>query len=99
MYQLRHTVVMCGFQCLHYQSVFQKKEALLMRASDLCCFIVNLNLVGLCDRSVGLHTKCALVKLSENVKEHEPLLQALVKIINTKKRKLLLSVSPNTVEG
>ena len=86
MYQLRHTVAMCGFQCLYYQPVFQKKGALPKRASDLYYFIVNLNLVGLCDFNVGVHTKCALVKLSENVKEHEPLSQALVKIINTKKQ-------------
>ena len=26
MYQLRHTLVMCGFQCLHHQPVYQKKE-------------------------------------------------------------------------
>ena len=86
MYQLRHIVVMCGFQCLHYQLVFQKKGTLPKRVSDLWYFIVNLNLVGLCNRNVSLHTKCASVKLSENVKKHEPLSQALVKIINTRKQ-------------
>ena len=48
--------------------------------------IVDLNLVGLCDRNVGLNTKCALEKVLENDEEHKPLLQALVKIINTKKQ-------------
>ena len=48
--------------------------------------IVDLNLVGLCDRNVGVNTKCALEKVSENVEEHVPLSQALVKIINTKKQ-------------
>ena len=59
---------------------------------------MELNLAGLCDRNVGLNAKWTLGKVSENVKELEPLSQALVKIINTKKKKLL-SVLPKAVEG
>ena len=55
-------------------------------ASLLRCLIVDLNLMGLCDCNVGLNTKCAVVKVSENVEEDEPLSQALVEIINTKKQ-------------
>ena len=43
MYQLRRTVVMCGFQCLHHQPVFQKKGALPKRASLLRYHIVDIN--------------------------------------------------------
>ena len=52
----------------------------------LWCFIVDLNLVDLCDRNVGLNKKCVMVKVSENVEEDEALSQALVKMINTKKQ-------------
>ena len=58
-------------------SSFSKKGAVPKRASLLGYLIVDFNLVGLCDRNVGLNTKCALVKVSENVEEHEPLSQTL----------------------
>ena len=54
-------------------------------ASLLWYLIVDLNLVGLFDRKVGLNTKCAMVKVSDNVEEDEPLSQALVDMTNTKK--------------
>ena len=60
-------------------------------ASRLWYLVVDLNLVGLCDRNVSLNTKCAMVKVSENVKEDEPLSQALVEMINAKKREKIKS--------
>ena len=47
---------------------------------------VDLNLVGLCDRNVGLNTKCAMVEVSENVEGDEPLSRPIVEMINTKKQ-------------
>ena len=44
----------------------------------------DLNLLGLFDRSVGLTTKCAMVEVSENVEEDEPLSQARVNMTKTK---------------
>ena len=44
-------------------------------ASLLRCLTEDLNLLGLFDRSVGLTTKCALMKVSENVKEDVTLSQ------------------------
>ena len=63
---------------------FSKKEFYLKEL--VFCGICGIfsSLVGLCDRSVDLNTKCALVKVSETFEELELLSQALVKIINTK---------------
>ena len=56
--RFRHTVVMCSFQCLDHQPVFQKKQLYLLRLASLLWYlIVDLNLVGLCDRNVGLITE------------------------------------------
>ena len=83
---LRHTVVICGFEKFASSTSFSKKGDLSKRAGLLWYVIVDLNLVGLCDRNVELNTKCALVKVLENVEEHEPLPKALLKIFNTKKQ-------------
>ena len=48
---------------------FSKKAALPKMASLLWHLIMDLNLVGLCDRNLGLNTKCAVVKDSQNVDE------------------------------
>ena len=47
--------------------------------------IMDLNLVGQCDGKVGLNTKYAMVKVSDNVEKNEPLSQAIVDMTNTKK--------------
>ena len=60
---------MCSFQCLHHQPVFQKKQLLYLRWLVLRYVTDDLNLLGMFDRNVGLTTKCALVKVSENVEE------------------------------
>ena len=53
-------------------------------ASLLRCLTEDLNLLGLFDRSVGLTTKCALMKVSENVKEDVTLSQTRLDVTNTK---------------
>ena len=58
----------------------------------------DLNLLGLFNRNEGLTTKCAMVKVSENVEEDEPLSQTRVNMTNTK-TKHVLKVSPKIVEG
>ena len=65
-------------------------------ASLLQYLTEDLNLLGLFDRNVGLTTKCAMVKVSENVVKNEPLTQIRVDMINAKH---LFSVSTKTVEG
>ena len=60
---------------------------------------VDLNLLGVCDRNVGLNTKFAMLKVSENVEEDELLSQTREDMTNTKKTKHLLSLSPKTEEG
>ena len=72
---------------------FSKKAALPKMASLLWYLTVDLNLVGLCDHNLSLNTKCAMVKVIENVKEDEQRSQALVDMTNTKK-KHALNVSP-----
>ena len=47
-------------------------------ASPLWYLTENLNQLGLFDRNVGLTTKSAMVKVSENVEEDEPLFQTRV---------------------
>ena len=54
------------------------------------------NLLGLFDRYVGLTTKCAMVKVSENVVEGEPLSQNRVDTTNTKKKTLVECVHKNS---
>ena len=74
-YQLRHAVVMYSFQCLHHQIEKQ-----------LFYLLEDLNLLGLFDRTVGLTTKLAMVNVSENVEEDEPLSQTRINVINTKSK-------------
>ena len=79
---------MCSFQCLYHQPVFQKKQFLYLRrlsASLLWYLTGDLNLFGLFDRNIGLTTKCAMVKVSENVIE-EPLPQTPVDMTKTKSK-------------
>ena len=94
MHQLRHSYV--RFSMFASSTSFLKRGALPERAGLLWYHIVHLKLVGLCERNVGLNTKCALVKVSENVKEHGPLSQAPVKIINTKNKTLFECVTKNS---
>ena len=92
---------MCSFQCLYHQPVFQKKQLLYLTwllPSLLWYLTENINLLGLFDRNEGLTTKCAAVKVSENVVEEEPLSQTRVELTNTK-TKHLLSVSTKKVQG
>ena len=64
---------------------FSRKAASLPKMASLLWYlIVDLNFLGLFDRNVGLTTKFAMVKVSENVKEGEPLSQTLVDMTNTK---------------
>ena len=51
------------------------------------------------DRNVGLTTTFALVKVSANMEEDEPLSQTQVGMTSTKKTKHVLSVLPKTVKG
>ena len=46
----------------------------------------NLNFLGLFDRNVDFITKFAMVKVSENVEEDEPLPQTLVNMTHTKNK-------------
>ena len=85
MYQYYNIQELCAVFNICIVNQFFKKGALPKRASLLWYLAVDLISLGLCDRNVGLNTKCALVKVSEHVEEHEPPSQALVKIINTKK--------------
>ena len=90
---------MSSFQCLYHQPVFQKKQLLYLRwllASLLRCLTEDLNLLGLFDRNVGLTTKGAMVKVSENVVEDEPLSQNRVDMTNTKNKTLCKCVYKNS---
>ena len=92
---------MCSFQCLYHQPVFQKKQLLYLRwllASLLWYLTVDLILLGLFDRNVGLTRKCAKVKVSENVAEEEPPSQTRVDMTNTKNKTLVECVNKK-VEG
>ena len=92
---------MCGFQCMYHQPVFQKKQLLYLRwllANLLWYLTKDLNLLGLFNRYVGLTTKCATVKVSENIVEEQPQSQTQVDMANTK-IKHLLSVTTKTKEG
>ena len=85
-------------QC--HQPVFQKKQLLYLRwqlASLLWYLTEDSNLLGQFDRNVGLRTKLAMLKVSENVVKDESLSQTLVDMTNTKH--LLSAVSTKTVEG
>ena len=53
-------------------------------ASLLWYLTVDLNLLGLFDRNVGLTTNFAMVKVLENVKEDKPLSQTRLDMTNTK---------------
>ena len=55
----------------------------------------DLNLLGLFDCLVGLTTKCAMVKVSENVVEEEPLQETRVDMTNTKNKTLVECVNKN----
>ena len=49
---------------------FAKKAAFLPKMASLLWYLTeDLNLLGLFDRSVCLTTKCALMKVSDNVEE------------------------------
>ena len=53
-------------------------------------------MLGLFDRNVGLTTKCAMVKVSENVVEDEPLSQIQVDMTNTTNKTLSECVTKNS---
>ena len=76
---------MRSIQCLHYQPVFQKKAASLLKMASLLWYLTeDLNLLVLFDRNIGLTTKCVMVKVSENVEEDKPLSQTQVDTTNRK---------------
>ena len=77
---------------------FSKKAAYYLRwllASLLWYRTEELNLLSLFDCNLGLTTKCAMVKVSENVVEEEPLSQTKVDMINTKNKSLVECVNKN----
>ena len=84
---------MSCFHCLYHPPVFQKKQLLYLRwllASRLWFLTEDLNLLaGLFDRNVDLTTKCAMVKVLENVVQEEPLSQTRVDVTNTKNKALV----------
>ena len=78
---------------------FSKKAASLPKMANLLWYLTkDLNLLGPFDRNFGLITKCATVKVSENVEKNKPLSQTQVDMTLTK-TKHLLSVSLKAVEG
>ena len=89
---------MRSFQCFYYL-VFQKKQLLYLRwllGSLLRYLTKDLILLGLFDRNVGLTTKCAMVKVSKNIVEEEPLTQTQVNMTNTKNKPLNECVNKNS---
>ena len=67
---------------------FSKKQFLYLRwvfAGLLWYLTEDLNLLGLFDRNAGLTTKCAMMKVSENVVE-ESLSETQVDMTNTKNK-------------
>ena len=64
-------------------------------ASLLWYFKDDLNLLRLFGRYVGLTSECTVVKVSENVKENEPLSQARVSMTKTKNKTLVECVYKN----
>ena len=73
---------------------FSRKAASL--PSLLLYLTEDLSLVGLFNRNVSLTAKFAMVKVSENAVEEEPLSQTRVDMINAKNKTLVKKV---TVEG
>ena len=71
---------MCSFQCLrHTSSSFSRKVASLPKIASFQWYLTEeLNLLSLLDRNVNLTIKFALMKVSENVEEYEPLVQTRV---------------------
>ena len=53
-------------------------------------------MLGWFDHNVGLTKKCAMVKVSENVVEDEPLTQTRVDTTNTKNKTLVECVHKNS---
>ena len=64
-------------------------------ASILWYLTADLNLLGLFDGSVGLTTKCAMMKVLENVKEDETLSQTRLGLTNTKIKTIYECVTKN----
>ena len=87
---------MCSFQCLHHQPVLRKAASLPKIASLLWYLTEDLNLLGLLHRNVGLTTKFALVKVSENIEKFEPLSQTHVDMTNTKNKTRVECVTKNS---
>ena len=103
---------MSSFQCLYHQPVFQKKQLLYQNdywlvfcgiflpkwllASLLWYLSEDLNLLGLFDRKVGLITKYAMAKVSENVVDDELLSQTQADTINTKNKTLVECANKNS---
>ena len=90
------------FSELVLSNSFSKKKQLLylrwLLARRSWYFKEDLSLRGLLDRNVGLITKCAMVKVSENVVEKEPLSQTRLDMTNTKNQTLVECVNKR-VEG
>ena len=76
----------------------RKATSLPKRASLLWYLTENLNLLSLFDHNVGLTIKFAMVIVSDNVEENEPLSQTRVDMTKAK-TKHVLSVSLKTAEG
>ena len=76
---------------------FSKKAASLPKmVSLLWYFTEDLNLLVHFDHSIGLTTKCAMVKVSENVEEDEPLSQTPLDMANTKSKTIFHYVIKNS---
>ena len=75
---------------------FSKKAAFLRKMAILLWYLTeDLNLLGLFDLSVGLVTKCALIKVSKNVEEDETLSQTRLDVTNTKSKTMVECVTKN----
>ena len=93
-YRLRHTAVLCSFQCSYHQPVFEKKAAYLPKMASLLQYLTeDSNLLGLFDDNKGLTTKCVMIKGSRNVEENEPLSQIGVDMTNTKNNTIVEGVT------
>ena len=73
-----------------------KKAAFLSKMASLLWYLAeDLNLRGLFDRSAGLTTQCAFMKVSENVEEDEALSQIRLDVTNTKIKTIVECATKN----
>ena len=91
------TVSYAQFSMFASSTSFSKKAAFLPKMASVLWYLTkDLNLLGLFDRKVGLTSKCAIVKVSENVEEDEPLSQTGVDVTNTKTETFVECVTKNS---